>query len=228
MFWSRAVIIPAAVRWSNRILERKMKVKGLFLVFIHLMCASLIFAQEKQDALKMYLEGNYAESIKVCEAEIAASPDRIDSYVVLCWSLVANKQYAVAEQRAADGLAVSPYDLRLVEVAGEAKYYLGKNKEALAQFERYLAGIPDTGSRVGTAYYFMGEIYIKQAAYQHADISLTAAVQKEPLLDRWWARLGYAREMAKNSTEAIAAYDKALELNPSQADATSGKRRLAR
>ncbi len=194
---------------------------------INVMFVSAVFAQQKPDALKMFIEGNYTDSIKVCESEIAEFPDRVDSYVVLCWSLVANKQYAVAEQRAADGLAVSPYDLRLVEAAAEAKYYLGKNKESLAQFERYLAGIPDTGSRVGTAYYFVGEIYIRQAKYQHADISLTAAVQKEPLLDRWWTRLGYAREMAKNYTESAAAYDKALELNPSQSDALSGKSRIA-
>jgi len=185
------------------------------------------FAQEKPDALKMYIEGNYSEAIKVCETEISISPDRVDSYVVLCWSLVANKQYSVAEQRAIDGLSVSPYDLRLVEVLGEAKYYLGKNKEALDQFERYIAGIPDSGSRVGTAFYFMGEIYIRQAKYQHADIALTAAVQKEPLLDRWWARLGYAREMARNYTQAAAAYDKAISLNPSQNDALAGKRRIS-
>ena len=191
-----------------------------------LFISAFAFAQEKPDALKMYVEGNYAQAIKVCESEIAATPNRIDSYVVLCWALVANKQYSVAEQRASDGLAIGPNDLRLVESLGEAKYYLGKNKEALALFERYIAGISDSASRVGVAFYYMGEIYIRQAKYQHADISLTAAVQKEPLLDRWWARLGYAREMAKNNVLAMAAYDKALELNPSQHDALAGKRRI--
>ncbi len=200
--------------------------KNIFALFILIVSAS-VFAQENPDALKMYREGNYTESIRVCEAEISAAPDRVDSYVVLCWALVANRQYAVAEQRANDGLAVSPYDLRLVEVLGEAKFYLGKNKESLALFERYIASIPDSGSRVGTAYYYMGEIYIRQAKYQHADIALSAAVQKEPLLDRWWTRLGYTREMAKNYTLAAAAYDKAIELNPSQGDALAGKRRIA-
>ena len=182
---------------------------------------------QKRDALVLYQNGDYAAAIQICEAEIARDPTRIESYVVLCWSLVRNRQYAEAEQRAADGLAISPYDLRLIEILGEAKYYLGKNNGALEQFQRYVAAAPESGSRVGAAYYFMGEIYIRQARYQHADIVLSAAVKKEPLLDRWWTRLGYAREMAGNYYEAADAYDEALLLNAASSDAQSGKARIA-
>ena len=182
---------------------------------------------QKRDALVLYQNGDYGAAIQICETEIARNPTRIESYVVLCWSLVRNRQYAEAEQRAADGLAVSPYDLRLIEILGEAKYYLGKNNGALEQFQRYVAAAPESGSRVGAAYYFMGEIYIRQARYQHADISLSAAVKKEPLLDRWWTRLGYAREMAGNYYEAAEAYDEALLLNAASSDAQSGKARIA-
>ena len=73
----------------------------------------------------------------------------------------------------------------------------------------------------------MGEIYIRQARYQHADISLTAAVKKEPLLDSWWVRLGYAREMAKNYYEAANAYDEALRLNPASVEADRGRTRVS-
>ena len=182
---------------------------------------------QRRDALVLYQNGDYAAAIQICETEIARNPSRIESYVVLCWSLVRNRQYAEAEQRATDGLKVSPYDLRLIEILGEAKYYLGKNNGALEQFQRYVANAPESGSRVGAAYYFMGEIYIRQARYQHADISLSAAVKKEPLLDRWWTRLGYAREMAGNYYEAAEAYDEALLLNAASSDAQSGKARVA-
>ena len=182
---------------------------------------------QKRDALVLYQNGDYAAAIQICETEIARDRTRIESYVVLCWSLVRNRQYAEAEQRATDGLKVSPYDLRLIEILGEAKYYLGKNNGALEQFQRYVANAPESGSRVGAAYYFMGEIYIRQARYQHADISLSAAVKKEPLLDRWWTRLGYAREMAGNYYEAAEAYDEALLLNAASSDAQSGKARVA-
>lgn len=189
--------------------------------------ASPLFSQVRQDALVLYNNGRYDEAIAVCEQELAENPSRVESYVVMCWSLVRNKQYSEAEQRANEGLKLSPYDLRLIEILGEARYYTGKNNGALEQFRRYVASAPESGSRVGTAYYYMGEIYIRQARYQHADISLTAAVKKEPLLASWWVRLGYAREMAKNYYEAANAYDEALRLNPSSVEADRGKTRVS-
>ena len=180
----------------------------------------------KQDALVLYHNGNYRESVQVCEEELKENPNRVDSYVVMCWSLVKNKQYAEAEERALSGLEVSPYDLRLIEILGEAKYFLGKNTGAMEQFQKYVASAPESGARVGTAYYYMGEIFIRQARYQHADIAFSSAVKKEPMLDSWWIRLGYAREMAGNYYEAVNAYDEALRLNPSSIEASRGRDRV--
>lgn len=188
---------------------------------------SAVFAQNvKQDALVLYNNGRYAESVAVCEQELLSNPNRIESYVVMCWSLVRNKQYAEAELRALQGLKISQYDLRLTEVLGEARYFLGKNNGAMEQFQKYVASAPESGSRVGTAYYYMGEIYIRQARYQHADIALSAAVRKEPLIENWWIRLGYAREMAQNYREAANAYDEALRLNSSSIEAERGRNRV--
>ena len=200
---------------------------SIFIAVLMFFCSIPFYSQMKQDALVLYNNGKYAESVAVCEQELAENPNRIESYVVMCWSLVRNKQYSEAEQRATDGLKISPYDLRLIEILGEARYYLGKNNGAIEQFQRYVSSAPESGSRVGTAYYYMGEIYIRQARYQHADISLTAAVKKEPLLDSWWVRLGYAREMAKNYYEAANAYDEALRLNPASVEADRGRTRVS-
>ena len=205
--------------------------KSKIAVFISLLLISIpLFAQSastKQDALVLYHNGKYREAVQVCEEELAENSNRVESYVVMCWALVKNKQYAEAEQRATEGLKVSPYDLRLIEILGEAKYYLGKNTGAMDQFQKYVASAPESGSRVGIAYYFMGEIFIRQARYQHADIALSSAVKKEPLLDTWWVRLGYAREMAGNYFEAVAAYDEALRLNSSSVDASRGRERVS-
>ncbi|MBQ0002953.1 MAG: tetratricopeptide repeat protein [Treponema sp.] len=201
--------------------------KSLFL-FLTLILSFSVFAQSKKDALKLYNNKNYKEAIETCEEEIKADPNHVDSYVVLCWSLIGNREYARAEQRAYDGLKLSRYDIRLIEVLGEAKYYLGKNEEALKQFQEYISIANDrTGSRVGIAYYFMGEIYIRQTKFQHADIAFSAAVRKDSYSDGWWTRLGYAREMAGNYAESLKAYEKALELNPSKTDAARGKERVA-
>lgn len=183
--------------------------------------------QGKQDALFLYNSGRFEEAIKICQKEIEQNPNRVDSYVVMCWSLVRSRQYAEAELRANAGLLVSPYDLRLIEILGEARFYLGKNNGAMEQFQKYIAAAPENGARVGTAYYFMGELYVRKARYLHADIALSAAVRKEPLLERWWVRLGYAREMAKNYRGSLSAYEEALRLNPSSADAQNGRTRVA-
>ncbi|MCQ2576753.1 MAG: tetratricopeptide repeat protein [Treponema sp.] len=202
--------------------------KKNLIVCLLLIITSELFAQNAQrpDARILYLNGKYKESIAVCEEELKEDPDRIDAYVVMCWSLVKNKQYAEAEQRSAEALAKRPYDLRLIEISGEAKYYLGKNAAALEQFEKYVSGAQESGQRLGAAYYFMGEIYINQARYQHADISISTALKKEPLLDNWWVRLGYAREMAQNYYESLEAYEEALRLNPSSVEASKGRDRV--
>lgn len=202
--------------------------KKLFLIVSVFFVFSLnIVAQAKQDALLLYHNGKYKESIRVCEEELSENPNRIEAYVVMCWSLVKNKQYAECEQRATDGLKISPYDLRLIEILGEAKFYLGQNQGAMEQFQKYAATAPENAARIGSVYYFMGEIYIKQARYQHADISLSLAVKKEPTMDYWWYRLGYAREMAGNYMESLNAYDESLKLNGSSYEANQGKKRVS-
>lgn len=202
--------------------------KNIFVFFILFFLFEFSgFSQtSKQDALVLYHNGKYRESVQVCEEELKENPNRVDSYVVMCWSLVKNKQYAEAEERALSGLEVSPYDLRLIEILGEAKYFLGKNTGAMEQFQKYVASAPESGARVGTAYYYMGEIFIRQARYQHADIAFSSAVKKEPMLDSWWVRLGYAREMAGNYYEAVNAYDEALRLNSSSIEASRGRDRV--
>lgn len=191
------------------------------------MLCSLLAAQKK-DALELYRKGYYEESASVCQQEIKETPDNIDSYVVLCWALVANRQYSEASYWSVKGREVVKFDPRLVEVQAESEYYLGKNEESLAHFQEYISLVGSSGSRIGEAYQFMGEIYIREEKYNHADISFSQAVRIDPLRDAWWARLGYAREMAEEYVSAVNAYEKALTLNPSQEAAKEGKQRVSR
>ncbi|MBR4599749.1 MAG: tetratricopeptide repeat protein [Treponema sp.] len=201
--------------------------KKLLLILAFVFSFWGLSAQSKPDALVLYRQGNYAEAIKICEQEITTNPRNIDSYCVLCWSLVRNRQYAEGEMRANEARKLAPADVRLMEILAEAKYYQGKNNEALEMFRTYIASAPSNAARIGNAYYYMGEIYIRQGKYQHADISMTTAVYTEPLVDIWWTRCGYAREMAGSYATALEAYSKALELKASNADAARGKERVA-
>ena len=203
-----------------------MNLKRIALVSLCALALSSAFAQtEKPDALKLYNSGNFRDAISVCEDELALNPNNMESYTVLCWALVANGQYLEAETRAQEARRINSYDVRIIEVLGEAKYYLGKLEEALSLFQRYVSSVPENAGRLGKVYYLMGEIYIKQARYEHADISLTMAVRLEQNTALWWSRLGYAREMTKSYSSAITAYDQALVLNPQLRDASNGKLR---
>ena len=205
----------------------KIEFKKIFLSLIlsSSMFSPLLFAQ-KADALALYRAGKYAESVAVCEQELLQNPKNVNSYVVLCWSLVGKKDYAKAEAKAIEGRNISSTDTRLIEILAEAKYYQGKNAGALEYFQLYIANAPPGSSDIGFAYLYMGEIYIRQAKYQHADMAFSAAVHEQPSkYAYWWTRCGYAREMVGNYETAKTAYEKALSLDPSSPDAARGKKR---
>ena len=184
------------------------------------------FAQAaRPDALKLYKSGNYKEAIRVCQEELN-DPSRgtaqdIESYVVLCWSLVANKQYREAEKSVAQARQLSSYDARLLEIQAESKFYLEKYDEAMNLLQQYVV-IPNAdkkgSQRIGLSYYLMGEIYIRQKKWEHADIAISKAVDTEPGMSFWWSKLGYAREQAGYYQDAIVAYNKAISLNASSSD----------
>lgn len=201
--------------------------KSVLAVSFGLLCSSIPAIAQKADALVLYRNGRYTESIAVCEQELRQNPNNIDSYAVLCWSLVGNKQYALAEARAIEGRKVSSTDTRLIEILAEAKYYQGKNNGALEFFQLYLANAPQSSRDIGFAYFYMGEIYIRQAKYQHADMAFSMAVHIKPVeYAYWWSRCGYAREMAGSYESALTAYNKALSLDRSLAEAVRGKERV--
>ena len=201
--------------------------KKIFLIFAIAFSFGAVFAQSKPDALVLYRQKNYAEAIKVCEAEIAVNPKNVDSYCVLCWSLIQNRQYAEAEMRANEARKIAPSDIRLMEALGEAKYYQGKNSAALEMFQSYIANAPMSSSDYSWVYYYMGEIYVRQAKYDHADISYSMATHVNPQKALFWTRCGYAREMAGSYASALEAYSKAIELDASNGDAARGKERVA-
>jgi tetratricopeptide (TPR) repeat protein len=184
-----------------------------------------LFAQQNPDALVLYRDGKYTEAINACKAEIAANPANVESYVVLSWSLVEAAQYEEADSWAEKGRALSKYDPRLIEVQGESRYFRGMNDPALKLFQEYVSYAPN-GSRLPRVYYLMGEIYLRQGRFRHADMAFSAAITLEGLHSAWWARMGYAREMAKDYRHALEAYNKAIELEPGHQDAVNGRNRV--
>ena len=203
--------------------------KKLYAVVLLVFTAAVLSAQSQEtEALKFYNNGKYEQAIDQCKKELEASPENLDTYTVLCWALIKNRQYREAEYWATEGLRIGQYEHRLIEALAETKYFLGNNDAALSLFQQYISLVRTNASRVGDAYYYMGEIYIRKAMFHHADIALTVAVRFSPRNDNWLVRLGYAREMAKSYRESALAYAQALEINPTQQDAIRGQERISK
>ena len=202
--------------------RRKPALTALALLLLE---AALGWAQDRPDALRLYVDGKFDEARRACIAELAATPGNIESYVVLSWSLIGLKRYADAENYALKGYALQR-DPRLTETLGETAYFLGRNDAALRNFQNYLSVVSE-GGRVGTAYYYMGEIYLRLGRFGHADIAFSTALQFSPGSAKWWTRLGYAREKFGDAVHSLDAYQKALALDPKLQDASDGVDRVS-
>jgi len=200
----------------------KSKLTALCILFL---VGTVLFGQDRPDALQKYRQGKFNEAVDICLMELDEMPGNMDSYTVLGWSLLKLDRNEEALEYARRALQISRNDVRIIEIAGEALFNLGKNLEALEYFEEYSVLAP-TGDRIDLVYFYMGEIFIRIGEYNHADIAFTTAVYHSPNIARWWARLGYAREMAVDYQYALEAYSKALQLNPALEEAQRGRERV--
>ena len=116
------------------------------------------YAPEKPGALSLYRERRYSEAVAVCLQEIQETPRRVDSYVVLGWSLLALDRYQEALDYSERALAFAPYDYRLLMNAGESAYFLGAYEKSLSYFQQHVAVVP-RGSHIPEVYPYMGEKY---------------------------------------------------------------------
>jgi len=199
--------------------------KPVFILWFLLFSLGMLFAQTGPDALLEYRNNNFERAVEICKSEIAANSYNLESYVVICWSLIRLGRYNEALDYARTGRNINRYDVRIMEALGEICYYLGRNNEALQYFQEYINMAPE-GARIETVYYFLGEIYIRLGRFRHADIALSTAVYRFPGNAVWWTRLAYAQENAGDLYEAAASYERALSLNSQLNDARRGLERV--
>ena len=199
--------------------------RPVFLLIVFFLASNLIFSQTVPDALIEYRQGNFNRAIQICRNEISVNANNVESYVVMCWSLIRLERYEEALRYARTARGLSRYDPRIIEILGEVYYFQGNNREALQYFQEYVNLAP-SGQRIEIVYYYIGEVYIRMGKFRHADIALSTAVHWIPNNAAWWARLAFARESAGDLTQAVAAYDRALVLEPQRSDARRGLERV--
>jgi len=202
--------------------------KQYFIFCLVFFTAFSVYAQNRPpDALAEYRAGNFERSVQICRDEIAENPNNLEAHVVICWSLIRLNRFDEALRFARAGRAIHRFDVRITQVLGEIHYYQGRNEEALQFFQEYASAAPE-GARIDQVYFFMGEIFIRQGKFRHADIALSTAVHWVPGNAAWWVRLAYTRESAGDHSSAIEAYERALSLNSQLTDAQRGIERIRR
>ena len=204
-----------------------MKTKIIICSLLFALCFLNSHAQNRPDALAEYRLGNFQRAVQICREEIAENPGNLEAHVVICWSLIRLNRLDEALRYARAGRVINRFDPRITQILGEIHYYQGLNDEALAFFQEYANAAPQ-GPRIDVVYYFMGEIFIRQGKFRHADIALSTAVHWVPNNANWWTRLAFARESAGEFISAIEAYERALALNSQLSDAQRGLDRIRR
>ena len=192
---------------------------------------AVVAAQQpaRRDALELYRNGRYAAAVEVTLAEIEENTANLDAYTVLGWSLNALQRYEDALSYGQQGLSISRFDHRIIQIVGEAHYQLENRIESLQYFEDYAAIAPN-GSFIDEVYFLMGDVLYGLEEYHRADIALTNAVlladQRGKPRATWWELLGQARESGGSTGAAREAYTRAVQLNPNARQAVAALARL--
>lgn len=195
-------------------------------------------AQEKPDAAQSYRTGRdleargrideantyYNEAVRQSEEDIRKGTATQNTYTVLTWTLQRQKKYNDVIRWGKESMRIRE-DMRVVETMGEAYFYLNDFESSLKNMQHYVGSLPE-GDRASVAYFFIGEIYRVQKKYNYADIAYTTAVRLEPGMYLWWYRLGIVREYVRDFNNAAQAFEQALKINPSYAEAAEGLNRV--
>lgn len=187
--------------------------------------AVLVAQDDDPDALQAYRDGRFQDAISITLDELERNPNNLDSYVVLGWSLNALGRNQEAIDYGLRALQINRFESRILQIVAEAHFDSGNRIEALQYLQRYVQVAP-TGPYIDWVYYAMGEIFIQLGEFHRADIAISTSVFHNSRSAVRWSRLGYAREQLEEWEAALAAYDRALQLDPGFADAVRGRQRV--
>jgi tetratricopeptide (TPR) repeat protein len=204
--------------------KQQLAVHRAGIVLVLLVVAQGVFPQDR-DALQAYREARYGDALEITADELDDNPRNIEAIVVRGWTLLALNRYQEAVDLGLRGLQINQFESRILYIVGQAHYGLGNVLESLDYLERYVQVAP-TGTAIDDVYSIMGEIFLSLEEYHRADIALSTSVFHNSRSAARWSRLGYVREQLEDWEFALQAYERALQLDPSFADAVRGRQRV--
>jgi tetratricopeptide (TPR) repeat protein len=231
-------------------------VKERFLLFLFLLVTLWVYAQspsrsgaatpaalekrsEYQAAYQLFLRGRQAEiagkeaeaakaftaSLQGAERLLASDPLNNDYISLQCWNLFRLERHDEVVAAAQKALRAAQ-DYRIVETLAESLYFLGRTEESLRYFSQYFQSAPENDERMSSAYYYVGECYVRLKKYEHADIAFSTATTLEKNMYYWWYRLGTVKEILSQYRRAYEAYARSLKISPRFQNALDGQARV--
>jgi tetratricopeptide (TPR) repeat protein len=167
----------------------------------------------------------FASSLALVEKLLVAEPNNYDYIYLKSWNLFRLGRHEDVVALASRSLQ-AVRDYRIMEVMAESLYFLGRNEEALVQFASYTELAPVNDERMSSAYYYVGECYIRLKKFEHADIALSTATMLEKNMFYWWYRLASVKEILGQYRRAYEIFGKALALNQGYRPAQDGRARV--
>ena len=167
----------------------------------------------------------FASSLQATEKLLAKEPSNLDYVSLQCWNLFRLNRHNDVVATAQKALRAAQ-DHRVIETLAESLYFLNRNEESLAYFIQYFRLAHEDDERMSSAYYYVGECYMRLKKYEHADIAFSTATAMEKNMYYWWYRLGAVKEILSQYRRAYDAYGRALQISPKFQYALDGRARV--
>lgn len=167
----------------------------------------------------------FANSLQATVKLLASDASNLDYISLQCWNLFRLNRHSDVVAVAQKALR-NAQDHRVIETLAESLYFLGRNEESLEYFTHYFQLAPDDDERMSSAYYYVGECYMRLKKYEHADIAFSTATTMEKNMYYWWYRLGAVKEILSQYRRSYEAYGRALQISPRFQYALDGRARV--
>jgi tetratricopeptide (TPR) repeat protein len=159
--------------------------------------------------------GKLSEGIALLQKEVELAPDLAAAHLDLALALAAGYDLPAALVQTSEAVRLAPQSGVAHFFRGRVLYDLSRSNEARLEFETACR----LNSRMPEPRYFLALISKQEGKYPQAASLLQETVKLQPGNERAWFMLGECLEHESNTEEALAAWRKAIAIDPKYSQA---------
>ena len=184
-------------------------------------CTNFVANSRNANGVTLFQRGQYQDALAKFQEATYADPNNADGYYNLGATYhrlggLRTQQDTLARAETCYRQCLNEIPITATATAGSAVLLIeeGRSPEAFALIQTWAAQYPSLSEPRMELARLYSEFGNKEAATN----TLADAVQRNPNDARQWAALGKVREETGNYSQALANYQRSLEINPGQAD----------